>query len=1477
MFQILALAAAITLVIMVSWSYSELITSAQAGDTPDKPTGLSAEAGDTQVRLTWSDPGNASITKYQILQFAKKLISDDRSGGDELGWSVAVDSDTLVIGAVGDHDTENLSGSAYVFTRDAAGWTQAAKLTASAPKEDAGFGHAVAVHGDTIVVGAHEEDHGTKSDVGAAYVFTKPANGWASTSTAARLTASDAAANDEFGASVAVHEDTIVVGAPEENSNARGSAYIFTKPANDWADMTETAVLRGESNGDRLGRSVAVHGDTIVFASSDGNNEKGEAYVFTKSAVTGVWDDWDDKSASNATARLTASDRADRDYFGRAVAMDGETIVVGVPYDDDDGNSSGSAYVFTKPASGWTSTSTAAKLTASDAAENDEFGFSVAVDGNTVVVGARKSDSSRGSAYVFVEPQGGWTDTAGTDKRTAYDRSRNDEFGNSVAVDGDTVLVGAVGDDSDKGSAYVFGTGEWADIPGSGAGTVSHIARGLRNKAEHTFRVRAVNAAGEGGASDEESATPVAATSAPAAPANFSATQTGVGQVRLAWTASTEPLTVRRYQYNQDDGGGFGDWIIIEGSDSATVSYNVSGLTTGTTYAFTIRAVNSCCQSVPSYPRDVTIVAAPEAPTGLRAEPGDEQVKLSWSYTGSETSITGFQYQQSTVDELGDDWSDIIGSTAETRSHIVTGLTNGTEYTFRVRSLNGTVGSAPVGPQSATPTAEDRAPTTAPNLLSAVQTGVGEALLTWKAASRPLTVTGYRYTNDGGSSWSDISGSDSSTTSHTVTDLTTGSYKFAVRAVNSFGESDRSNYLAVRIVAKPNQPTGLNAEPGDKQATVRWNAPSDGGDQLLQVPQSKLTSDGGAVNDKFGYSVAIDVNTAVVGAPGANSGKGAAYVFTRDSNPGPWSQAATLTSSDTADVEFGISVAVDGNTIVVGALQDDTRNGAAYVFTKPNTLEGWVATSTAATLTALDGAAIDEFGISVAVDENTIVVGAHQHDHNGNSDAGAAYVFTKPGDAWVATSTAAKLTASDGAADDELGISVAIDGNTVVVGAKGHETKQGATYVFVKPGDHWTDTTETSKLTAFDGAANDEFGISVAVDVDTIVVGAHQHDLNSNPDAGAGAAYVFARNSGVWGQTAKLTASNGDSGDGFGISVAVDGVTVVIGAYLDNRVDDIVKMMGSVYVFISQSGVWSETLNLNAPDAASNDRFGYSVSVGGGNLLSGAPPSDDDPGSAYMMDISNAAWEDLRANESTVSDGVHFYRVRNLTNDQEYAFRVRSVNAAGNHPSAETKSATPRLAKPGKTEDLSAQAGDQQVTLRWDPSDDLTIEGYQESHYVIGKLTASVPTNEGLTSGGPWLWMIASAVVGAPEAADNGVKSGVAYVFIKDSGEWSQVAKLTASDGAANDEFGRSVAINGNTVVIGARRGRTTTQGAAYVFTKSGEGWGNGPVSEDPSRRVETAKLTASDGAASDQFGHSVAVAGGHRRRRGTPGRPHRR
>ena len=284
-------------------------------------------------------------------------------------------------------------------------------------------------------------------------------------------------------------------------------------------------------------------------------------------------------------------------------------------------------------------------------------------------------------------------------------------------------------------------------------------------------------------------------------------------------------------------------------------------------------------------------------------------------------------------------------------------------------------------------------------------------------------------------------------------------------------------------------------------------------DPFLQ--QAKLTASD--QSEQLGFSVAVSGNTVVAGAPntavGANTGQGAAYVFVKPTSG--WANAtptAKLTAADgVADDHLGHSVAISGDTVVAGAPSDpptDQGQGAAYVFVKPTT--GWTNATETAKLTASDGAAGDFFGGSVGVDGDTVVAGAGNATVGANSKQGAVYVFVKPTTGWTNATETAKLTVSGGAAHDLLGDSVAISGDTVVAGAifaKIGTVDQGAAYVFVKPTTGWTNATQTDKLTASDGAANDQFGFSVAVSGSTVVVGSPAAKIGAN--AGQGAAYVF--------------------------------------------------------------------------------------------------------------------------------------------------------------------------------------------------------------------------------------------------------------------------------------------------------------------------------------------------------------------------------
>lgn len=389
---------------------------------------------------------------------------------------------------------------------------------------------------------------------------------------------------------------------------------------------------------------------------------------------------------------------------------------------------------------------------------------------------------------------------------------------------------------------------------------------------------------------------------------------------------------------------------------------------------------------------------------------------------------------------------------------------------------------------------------------------------------------------------------------------------------------------------------------------------------LLALPGSalaleqKLLAGDGAENDRFGDAVAIDGDTAVVGAFNDEGGRGAVYVFKRAGDS--WMQTSKLTASDgAAGDRLGISVAIDGDTIVAGAPGNDAVRGSAYTFARA----GAAARTETAKLTASDGAGADQLGESVAIDGDTIVAGARFDDIDTDADQGSAYTFARTGAA--ARTQTAKLTASDGAASDQLGFSVAIDGDTLVAGAPnddGANANEGSAYTFARAGG--PARTQTAKLTAADNTAfaNDSLGYSVAIDGDTIVAGTPGDDLGANIEQGSALTFAStgaaARN-----QTARLSASDGAESDLLGASVAIDGDTIVAGAPNDG-----VTSQGAAYTF-SRTGAASRTQasKLTASTVATGDGLGTSVAIDGGTIVTGAPfdniGNEADQGSASVF------------------------------------------------------------------------------------------------------------------------------------------------------------------------------------------------------------------------------------------------------------------
>ncbi len=381
----------------------------------------------------------------------------------------------------------------------------------------------------------------------------------------------------------------------------------------------------------------------------------------------------------------------------------------------------------------------------------------------------------------------------------------------------------------------------------------------------------------------------------------------------------------------------------------------------------------------------------------------------------------------------------------------------------------------------------------------------------------------------------------------------------------------------------------------------------------------ELTPSTRSTGDWFGLSLAIDANTVVVTDFDPNfQTSGTVYVYVKpQSGWTSMTETATLLPSDGGPF-FGSSVAISGNTIVVGAA--NTSNfapatqtpGAAYVFVRP--AGGWSGTlNESAKLIASDGVNGDAFGNSVSIDHSTIAVGAFF----ANNFAGRAYVFSGGGSSWT---QAAELTASDGGLLSYLAGSVTVRGNTVVAGSIGQNNFQGAVYVFVEPSTGWTTMTQTAELTLSSGKSGDNLGASVALAGNTIAAGVPG---SSNS---FGAACVYVEPASGWANAsafnAALRAPNANQFDSFGssLSFAPAGQALVVGAPGINVGSNLEQ--GAAYLYLRPKAGWKSTKFANAEflasDGAQADLMGSSVGIAGTTIIAGAPKSSS-PGATYVF------------------------------------------------------------------------------------------------------------------------------------------------------------------------------------------------------------------------------------------------------------------
>lgn len=613
------------------------------------------------------------------------------------------------------------------------------------------------------------------------------------------------------------------------------------------------------------------------------------------------------------------------------------------------------------------------------------------------------------------------------------------------------------------------------------------------------------------------------------------------------------------------------------------------------------------------------------------------------------------------------------------------------------------------------------------------------------------------------------------------------------------------------------------------------------------------------ISSQFGIAVDLSTDSLIVGAniessstTGINSvadslasQSGAAFVFTRSGTT--WSQQAYIKASNTGVTDqFGAKVTISGDTAAVTAPLEDSNAtgvggseadntslsaGAVYVFTRSGTT--W---TQQAYIKPSNTDAEDQFGLSLELSTDTLAVGSAYEDSNATGiggtesdntavNSGAVYVFARSAGVWTQQ---AYIKASNTDANDQFGYDLALSADTLVVGAYsedsnatgigGNQTSNssgnsGAVYVFTRSGSTWS---QQAYIKASNTGASDYFGISVAIDVDTLAVGARQEDSNASGIGGSqsdnsltdsGATYIFTRSAGVWTQQAYIKAATPQIFSYFGNCVAINSDTLIVGAMyesssatgVDGSVDSLAPMSGAAFVFTRSGATWTQQAYLKqSTNLLSNigSVFGVSMSLHGSTLVVGRP----------FDDASTVGVNPIEGSTDAVDSGAVYVFTRSGTTWSQQAYIKASNPSAGDNFGYSVSLHSDTLAVGSQFEDSTAT----------------TIGGAQN---------------------------------------DSGFNVGAAYVFTRSAGVWTQQAYIKAANSGHSDQFGASVSASVDSLAVGTRLEDSSSTGvngaindlvqdagAAYVFTRSAGVW------------TQQAFIKASNTDAFDYFGTSLSL-----------------
>jgi flagellar assembly factor FliW len=827
--------------------------------------------GETSYEI--SESLNVDASNEQI------LLVDDRDTNTQLGYDCAIDGDYIIGGAPQDDEADSQAGAAYIFKRTNGMWKQTAKLIVSDAAANDQAAEFVNIFGDYAIIGVYTKS----SNAGAAYIFKRD-TGAETWNQQAKLTASDAAASDKFGNGVSINSDYAIVGSPYNDDTATnsGSAYIFIRSGSSWTQQAKLTASDAASN-DEFGLSVDISGDYVISGANSGDQRPGSAYIFKRSGTS-----WSQQ------AKIQASDGATSDRFGKAVALSGDYAVIGA-YTDDSPTDSGSAYIFKKDtgAETWTQKQ---KLTASDAATSDNFGWKVDISGDIAIIGAYYADiggvSNAGAAYIFKRDTGTetWTEVK---KLTASTHVTTDgRFSDGVGVSGSTIVVGAAYNDvsgvTHAGALYVYNpqqvTNYYITQPGTYRADLQICGIDYKtNEVEVT------------GSIVPEKSFPSVSTKTYPSDGGTVSDSDYYGYVGLSGNGLVMVVVGKGDDDTTTDSGGF---MVYE---------KINGVWTFT--------------------QQITNVGSGSATLG----DCDEGKSVQLDYTGTRVFIGAHADDHSTTNSGSVYIYKRVAQGNWTLEQRIDG--GGASYRYGYNDVNNDGDKLIIG--------------------SYGYPGSGNVGRAW-------------YYTRSGTTWS-------------LQD------ELVAPTTSAYGTSVGMNSAGTRAIIG-----GYNHSSNKGRADI-WNY--SGGSWSIGAGFT-----GENASDKFGWNVDMsnDGNTVVVGAPQYSSGggEGRAYIYTTSDGTN-WSLLKTL-SNQTANEQFGFSVQIsgDGNTVVIGAAKNDdgvTDGGRSYVYVKTNGT--WPSTPTH---TIIGTTANSNNGHTLGISDTgeTIISGAPFDDDKGTNQ-GAVYIFDK--------------------------------------------------------------------------------------------------------------------------------------------------------------------------------------------------------------------------------------------------------------------------------------------------------------------------------------------------------------------------------------------------------------------------------------------------------------------------------------------------